>query len=54
MILPGAQRYLTLADWMGIDEAFGANRDPFESLETEDNLDDLYALIVQTMPDTQS
>ncbi|WP_321915708.1 MULTISPECIES: hemerythrin domain-containing protein [unclassified Paraburkholderia] len=54
VILPGAQRYLTLADWVEIDEAFGTNRDPFESLETEDKLDGLYALIVQTMPDTQS
>ena len=53
VILPGAQRYLTVADWVEIDEAFGANRDPFESLEIEDNLDDLYALIVQTMPDAQ-
>jgi hemerythrin-like domain-containing protein len=51
VILPGAQRYLTLIDWVEIDEAFGANRDPFESLENEDNLDDLYRLIVQTMPD---
>jgi hemerythrin-like domain-containing protein len=47
-ILPAAQRYLTAADWVEIDEAFGANRDPFERLETEDNLDDLYSLIVQT------
>ena len=54
VILPGAQRYLSVADWVEIDEAFGANRDPFESLETEDNLDDLYTLIVQTMPDAQS
>ncbi|WP_321965281.1 hemerythrin domain-containing protein [Paraburkholderia sp. J7] len=54
LILPGAQRYLTVADWVEIDEAFGANRDPFESLEIEDNLDDLYALIVQTMPDRQT
>ena len=52
VILPGAQRYLTVADWLEIDQAFGANRDPFESLETED--DDLYALIVQTMPDARS
>ncbi|MCP3710103.1 hemerythrin domain-containing protein [Paraburkholderia sp. CNPSo 3274] len=54
VILPGAQRYLTVADWAEIDEAFGANRDPFESLETEDSLDDLYRLIVQTMPDAQT
>lgn len=51
VILPGAQRYLSVADWVEIDEAFGTNRDPFETLESEDNLDDLYALIVQTMPD---
>jgi hemerythrin-like domain-containing protein len=54
VILPAAQHFLTLADWVEIDEAFGANRDPFDRLEVEDNLDDLYALIVQTMPDTRS
>ncbi|WP_395064659.1 hemerythrin domain-containing protein [Paraburkholderia silvatlantica] len=54
VILPGAQRYLTPSDWVEIDEAFGANRDPFESLESEDNLNDLYSLIVQTMPEAQS
>jgi hemerythrin-like domain-containing protein len=54
VILPGAQRHLTVSDWMEIDEAFGANRDPFESLETEDNLNDLYRLIVQTMPEAQA
>ncbi|CAB3804722.1 hypothetical protein LMG28688_06057 [Paraburkholderia caffeinitolerans] len=54
VILPAAQRYLTAADWVEIDEAFGANRDPFERLENECNLRDLYALIVQTMPDAQS
>ncbi|HKR47559.1 MAG TPA: hemerythrin domain-containing protein [Paraburkholderia sp.] len=54
VILPGAQRYLTVSDWVEIDEAFGANRDPFESLETEDNLNDLYRLIVQTMPEAQT
>ncbi|WP_028204653.1 hemerythrin domain-containing protein [Paraburkholderia nodosa] len=54
VILPGAQRYLTVSDWVEIDEAFGANRDPFESLETEDNLNDLYRLIVQTMPESQA
>jgi hemerythrin-like domain-containing protein len=48
-ILPAAQRYLTAADWVEIDEAFGANRDPFERLEAEDNLEDLYTLIVQTV-----
>ncbi|MFX1767886.1 hemerythrin domain-containing protein [Paraburkholderia sp. A1RI-2L] len=53
VILPAAQRYLTAADWVEIDEAFGANRDPLESLESESNLDDLYALIVQTMPNAQ-
>jgi len=54
VILPGAQRHLNVSDWVEIDEAFGANRDPFESLETEDNLNDLYRLIVQTMPEAQA
>lgn len=54
VILPAAQRYLTTADWVEIDEAFGANRDPFESLGNEEHLDDLYTLIVQTVPDARS
>ena len=54
VILPAAQRYLTLTDWVELDDAFGANRDPLESLEAEDDLDGLYKLIVQTMPDARS
>ncbi|WP_028219907.1 hemerythrin domain-containing protein [Paraburkholderia oxyphila] len=54
VILPGAQHCLTAADWVEIDEAFGANRDPFEGLAAEDNLDDLYTLIVQTLPDARA
>jgi hemerythrin-like domain-containing protein len=53
-VLPAAQQYLTTADWVQVDEAFGANRDPFESIESEDNLEDLYSLIVQTLPDALS
>jgi hypothetical protein len=47
--LPAAQRYLTLADWVEIDEVFGTSLDPCDWLEAKDNLDDLYTLIVQTM-----
>jgi hemerythrin-like domain-containing protein len=54
IILPGAQQYLTAADWEQMDEAFGTNRDPFESLESAENLNDLYRLIVQTMPEAPS
>ncbi|MGF6980901.1 hypothetical protein QFZ99_000377 [Paraburkholderia atlantica] len=35
VILPAALRYLTADDWLELDEAFGANRDPFSGSEIE-------------------
>jgi hemerythrin-like domain-containing protein len=51
VILPAALRYLTIADWIELDDVFGANRDPFDSSELEDDLDHLYSMIVNTIPD---
>jgi hypothetical protein len=52
VILPAALRYLSAADRMELDEAFGANRDPFSGSELQDELDHLYSLIVSTLPAT--
>jgi hemerythrin-like domain-containing protein len=52
VVLPAALRFLTTADWIELDEAFGANRDPFNSSELEDDLDHLYSMIVSTIPDS--
>ncbi|TDN69740.1 hemerythrin domain-containing protein [Paraburkholderia sp. BL10I2N1] len=51
VVLPAALRCLTTAGWIELDEAFGANRDPFDSRELETDLDHLYSMIVNTMPD---
>ena len=51
VVLPAALRCLTTADWIELDEAFGANRDPFDSSELEGDLDHLYSMIVNTIPD---
>ena len=46
VILPAALQVLTAADWMELDEAFGANPDPFSGSEIEGEMDRLYSLIV--------
>ena len=51
VVLPAALRCLTTADWIELDETFGANRDPFDSSELEGDLDHLYSMIVNTIPD---
>jgi hemerythrin-like domain-containing protein len=48
VILPAAIRYLTDEDWVDIDAAFGANRDPMEGVKAEEDLDRLYAMITNT------
>ena len=50
VVLPAALRWLTTADWIELDEAFGANRNPFDSSELESDLDHLYSMIVNTIP----
>ncbi|CDY79152.1 Hemerythrin HHE cation binding region [Caballeronia glathei] len=50
VVLPAALRFLNTGDWIELDEAFGANRDPFDSSELEGDLDHLYSVIVNTIP----
>ncbi|NYH21011.1 hemerythrin domain-containing protein [Paraburkholderia bryophila] len=45
VVLPVALRVLTREDWAEIDAAFGANRDPFEGVEVEEDLDKLFCMI---------
>ncbi|WP_337999512.1 hypothetical protein [Paraburkholderia atlantica] len=52
MILPAALRYLTADDWLELDEAFGANRDPFSGSEIEGEMDRLFSLIVSTVSES--
>lgn len=49
-VLPAAQRYLMPEDWDEIDDAFGANPDPFGPSDTDRSLENLYSLIARTMP----
>ncbi|CAM2191816.1 Hemerythrin domain-containing protein [Paraburkholderia kururiensis] len=51
LILPAALRFLTHEDWIEIDAAFGANRDPFEGMKTESDLDHLFEMVVKAIPD---
>ncbi len=50
LVLPAAQRLLSKADWEKIDAGFGANRDPFEGNELEDDLERLFEMIVEILP----
>ncbi|MGT0196531.1 hemerythrin domain-containing protein [Burkholderia pyrrocinia] len=54
LILPAAGRLLTAEDWAETDAAFGANRDPFDGSELEADLDKLFSMIVNTIPETES
>lgn len=51
VILPAATRVLTPDDWVGIDAAFAANRDPFDGQPLDEDLDRLFSMIVQAIPD---
>lgn len=53
LILPAAIHYLTEEDWIDIDAAFGANRDPMEGVKAEEDLDRLYAMIANTVPSAE-
>jgi hemerythrin-like domain-containing protein len=50
LILPAARRFLTKDDWDELDAAFSANRDPFDGVKLEEDLDKLFAMIVTTVP----
>ncbi|WP_137957879.1 hemerythrin domain-containing protein [Burkholderia sp. 4M9327F10] len=54
LILPAARRLLTNEDWVEIDAAFGANRDPFDGVKLEDDLGRLFSMIVKTIPEAES
>ncbi|HEM7881261.1 TPA: hemerythrin domain-containing protein [Burkholderia contaminans] len=54
LILPAAKRLLTMDDWVGIDAAFGANRDPFDGSKLEDDLGKLFSMIVNAIPDHEA
>ncbi|MDN7874972.1 hemerythrin domain-containing protein [Burkholderia aenigmatica] len=54
LILPAAKRLLTMDDWVGIDAAFGANRDPFDGSKLEDDLGKLFSMIVSAIPDHEA
>ena len=49
-LLPLAERHLTADDWMLIDGAFAANRDPVAGLQERD-FEKLFARIVSLAPD---
>jgi hemerythrin-like domain-containing protein len=49
-VLPAAQQRLTPEDWLELDAAFAANRDPLTGHEPEDDYRELFRLIVQTAP----
>jgi hemerythrin-like domain-containing protein len=51
VILPAARRPLTKEDWAEIDTVFGANRDPFDGIKLEEDLDKLFSMIVNTIPE---
>lgn len=53
LILPAAIHYLTAEDWLDIDAAFGANRDPLEGVKVEEDLERLYSMIANTMPSAE-
>ena len=49
-ILPLAERVLTARDWVDLDEAFAANRDPLTGHEPEEDYRALFTRIVNIVP----
>ena len=49
-VLPAAQRVLTDADWIGLDAAFAANRDPLTGFEPEEGYRPLFQRILNAAP----
>jgi hemerythrin-like domain-containing protein len=54
IILPAALKYLTRSDWCELDEAFGANRDPFEGEKLDSDFDRLFEMIETTIPESNA
>ncbi len=53
VILPAARQWLTPKDWDILDEAFGANLDPFSGARIEGDLGHLFSLIVNSIPEAR-
>jgi len=49
-VLPLAEKLLSDADWLALDAAFAANRDPLTGHEPEDDYRALFSRIVNTLP----
>jgi hypothetical protein len=49
VILPAARQRLTEDEWNEIDDAFGANRDPFAGVKVEADLGRLFVMIVKAI-----
>lgn len=49
-VLPAAQRLLTDADWIELDAAFAANRDPLTGFEPEEGYRPLFQRILNAAP----
>ena len=54
LVLPAARHLLTEDDWVEIDAAFGENHDPFEGTKLEDDFGNLFSMIVNAIPETES
>ena len=50
VVLPAAHRTLDLADWVLLDAAFAANRDPLTGHEPEEEFRPLFSRIVNRAP----
>ena len=49
-VLPAARRVFSEADWLALDEAFAANRDPLTGHEPDEDYRPLFRTIVMTAP----
>ena len=49
-VLPAARRVFSEADWLALDEAFAANRDPLTGHEPDEDYRPLFRKIVMTAP----
>lgn len=50
VILPLAEKYLTLEDWVGINAAFKSNSDPLVGINTQREFRELFRRLVNVIP----
>ncbi len=50
VILPLAEKYLTVEDWMGINAAFKSNSDPLVGINTQREFRELFRRLVNMIP----